>query len=409
MEVLSRDAVDASYIQSVADFLAANAQPVPPRASGWGVGPDALVERADDALEAENFEIARAWRRTLYDAGFGWIEGPVDLGGGGLDAAHQHAFDALAGAYELPDHVCFIVGLHIVAPTVEAFGTPGAKQRYLKGLYRGDVIGCQLFSEPDAGSDLAGVKMKGVRDGDGWRITGQKVWTSGGHHADVGEVLVRTDPDAPKHRGLTMMMVDMHAPGVTVRPLKQITGGSEFNEVFLDDVFVSDDDVLGAPGQGWQVANATLGSERQDMGGRDEGESDPSLRLIQAAQHFGITADPVVRQKLADIAIRTAVIRHTTNRYRDLANAGDPSLTGSETAVIKLLSTTRLQDIARLSGHLVGMSTVVETGDWGTFAWGDFSLLVPSHRIAGGTDEIMRNVIGERVLGLPREPLPPKT
>jgi alkylation response protein AidB-like acyl-CoA dehydrogenase len=399
--------VDEEFRRKVTDFLDANCKPIPPKQSGWGVGSDALVARDEsEEEERQNFERAREYRRALADHGLAWISGPTEYGGSALSAAHERAYAELAGGYEVPDHVCFIVGLHIVAPTIEWYGTDAAKQAYLAGLYSGDVIGCQLFSEPDAGSDLAGVKTRAVRDGDGWRITGQKVWTSGAHHADIGEVLVRTDPDAPKHRGLTMMLVDMHAPGVQVRPLRQITGSSEFNEVFLDDVYIGPDDVLGEQGQGWAVANATLGSERQSMGSRDDAENDPTLRLIQAAQHFGIAADPVVRQELARLHVQGEIIRYTTKRLAALAAAKSPTLTGSETALIKLMMTNKMVETVRVSGEVLGPRLIADTREWGTYAWAAFALLVPSFRIAGGTDEIMRNVIGERILGLPREPRP---
>jgi alkylation response protein AidB-like acyl-CoA dehydrogenase len=391
---------EGEFVARVKAFLEANAAPLPPRETRWGVGDDAVVDQDEsDEEEAAAFERARAWRRALTDAGFGWITGPTDWGGAGLPRRYQELFDTVAGHYEVPNHVSFIVGLHIVAPTIEVHGTDEAKERYLRALYRGDVIGCQLFSEPDAGSDLAGVKTRGVRDGDGWRITGQKVWTSGAHHADIGEVLVRTDPDASKHAGLSMMLVDMHAPGVTVRPLRQITGSAEFNEVFLDDVFVPDRDVLAAPGQGWAVAMTTLGSERESMGSRDDAERDPVQRLVQLAQHTGRAGDPVIRQQVADVVIRNRVTQWTAERYASGAVTPQP-------AVIKLLMTNKLQAISHTAGELLGPKLVADTGEWGTYAWAGMVLGVPSHRIAGGTDEIMRNVIAERLLGLPRDPKP---
>lgn len=391
---------DQSFIDAAAEFLAANAKPLPPKQSGWGVGSDAIVEReGSDEQEKAQFERARAWRRTMFDAGYGWLTGPKQFGGGELSKLYQKTFESLSGAYETPHHVCFIVGLEIVAPTISVFGTDDAKERYLPGLYSGEIIGCQLFSEPDAGSDLAGVKSRAIRDGDGWRVTGQKVWTSGAHHSDIGEMLVRTDPSKPKHRGLTMMMIDMHAPGVTVRPLRQLTGGAEFNEVFVDDVFVPDADVLGDEGQGWVVANATLGGERESMGTRDEGDRDPVTRLIETARHFGVSDDPNVRQLLADLVIRSQVIKHSARRF-----AADPKATGSETSLIKLMMTNKMSQTAEVAGQILGPRLVADDGEWGTYAWATFAMSVPSHRIAGGTDEIMKNVIGERILGLPREP-----
>lgn len=400
-------AVDEAFRDRVREYLAAHCEVRPPAATAWGVGSDALVEvETDPDRERDAFERARDHRRALAGAGLAWLTGPTDLGGAGLSRAHEEAFEAIAAGYAVPDHICFIVGLHIVAPAVAKFGSDTAKQRYLAALHSGDVIGCQLFSEPDAGSDLAGVRTRAVRDGDGWRISGQKVWTSGAHHADIGEALVRTDPDAPKHRGLTMMLVDMHDPGVSVRPLEQITGSKEFCEVFLDNVFVPDDHVLAAPGDGWKVANATLSGERESMGDQDEDEADPATRLAQAAAHFGLTDDPIVRQDLARLHSLTEIIRHTGKRFEAMVDAGDPSLTGSEPALLKLMMTNKMLELVRVSGSVIGPRMVADTGEWGTYAWADYCLMTPSHRIAGGTDEIMRNVIGERILGLPREPRP---
>lgn len=391
------------FRQRVEEFLSSHCESAVGERT-WGVGSDAIVDQdVTEAADRSRFERARAYRHALADAGLAWIEGPAELGGAGLGAEHRRVFDEVAAGYVIPDHICFIVGLSIVAPTIELFGTDSAKRSYLAGLYSGSVIGSQLFSEPDAGSDLAGVRSRGVRDGAGWRVSGQKVWSSGAHHSDVGEMLVRTDPQAPKHQGLSMMMVDMHAPGVTIRPLRQITGGAEFNEVFLDDVFVPEDDVLGQPGDGWRVANATLGSERQSMGEGHDPAADPFHRLLRAAKHFDRTSEPVLRQDLARLYSRTELVRLTTGRFGAgaMVEAG-----GSETALLKLQETDRLREVARVAGEVLGASMVVDTGDWGTYTWGHFLLTVPSQRIAGGTDEIMRNVIAERILGLPREPRP---
>lgn len=388
----------------VEQFLDANCDRVVLGDSGWGVGSDTIVDQdVTEEDDLERFQRARAFRRALADAGLAWIDGPTEYGGAGLTTAHRRVFDEVAAQYRVPDHICFIVGLSIVAPTVEVFGTDEAKRRYLAGLYSGDVIGSQLFSEPDAGSDLAGVRSRAVRVDGGWRVSGQKVWSSGAHHSDVGEMLVRTDPDASKHAGLSMMMVDMHAPGVTIRPLRQITGGAEFNEVFLDEVFVSDADVLGNPGDGWRVANATLGSERESMGQSEDSAADPFERLLRAAQHFGLTRDPVLRQELANLHIATKLVEANARRFEAgaLAAAG-----GAEASLLKLQMTDRLREIARVAGSVLGPGMVADTGEWGTYTWGHFLLTVPSQRIAGGTDEIMRNVIGERILGLQREPRP---
>lgn len=388
-------------------FLDAHAKPLPERAVGWGIGPDELSAGAEPTREEElrMVEAAVAFRRELFDAGFGWITGPVEYGGAGLDQRYQDLFDEVAAEYELPSEACFIVGHHIVAPTLLAWGTEEVKQRYLRALFRADVIACQLFSEPEAGSDLAGVKSRAVRDGDGWRVSGQKVWTSGGHYSDIGEMLVRTDPDAPKHAGLTMVLIDMHDPGVEVRPLRQLTGGEAFNEVFVDDVFVPDSHVLGRPGDGWKVAMTTLGNERASMGYRDAPPgTDPVERLLGLIRHFGLAGDAHIRQEFAKIAIRRDVIRWTAARAAAaLAAGGEP---GAEASIIKLMDSENVRAIGELAGRALGPRMTADTGEWGTYVWARLALSAPSRRIAGGTDEIMRNIMAERILGLPREPRP---
>jgi alkylation response protein AidB-like acyl-CoA dehydrogenase len=397
----------AVFQEAVRAFLSTHAKPITESEAGWGNGPDELSAGAEPTREEElrMVEAASAFRRALFDAGFGWLTGPPEFGGGGKDPRYQELFDEIAQAYELPSEACFVVGHHIVAPTLLAWGTEEVKQRYLRALYRADLFACQLFSEPEAGSDLAGVKSRGVRDGDGWRVTGQKVWTSGGHFSDIGEMLVRTDPSASKHAGLTMLMIDMHDPGVEIRPLRQMTGGEAFNEVFVDEVFVPDSHVLGNPGDGWKVAMTTLGNERVSMGFRSApAASDPVERLLALIQHFGLGDDQQVRQDFARIAIRRDVIRWTAARAAAaLAAGGEP---GAESSIIKLMDSENLLAIGRLAGRILGSRMTADTGEWGTYVWAELVLSVPSRRIAGGTDEIMRNIMSERILGLPREPAP---
>jgi alkylation response protein AidB-like acyl-CoA dehydrogenase len=398
---------EVAFQESVRAFLDAHAKPLPEWEEGWGNGPDELAAGAEPTREEElrMVEAAVAFRRELFDAGFGWITGPPEYGGAGLDQRYQDLFDEVAAAYELPSEACFIVGHHIVAPTLLAWGTPEVKERYLRALYRADLLACQLFSEPEAGSDLAGVKSRAVRDGDGWRVSGQKVWTSGGHYSDIGEMLVRTDPDAPKHAGLTMLMIDMHDPGVEVRPLKQMTGGEAFNEVFVDDVYVPDSHVLGKPGDGWKVAMTTLGNERASMGYRSAPPAtDPVERLLGLIKHFGLDGDAHIRQEFARIAIRRDVIRWTAARAAAaLAAGGEP---GAEASIIKLMDSENVRAIGELAGRVLGPRMTADTGEWGTYVWAELMLSAPSRRIAGGTDEIMRNIMAERILGLPREPKP---
>jgi alkylation response protein AidB-like acyl-CoA dehydrogenase len=294
----------------------------------------------------------------------------------------------------------------MVAPTILAHATEETKQRYLRSLYRGDIVACQLFSEPAAGSDLASVQTKAERDGDEWRVTGQKVWTSVAQFADIGEIICRTDPSLPKHRGLTGFVVDMHAPGVEVRPLRQMTGGSTFNEVFFTDVRVPDDHRLGEVNQGWTVALTTLMNERAAIGGGGAGVGGilgPS-RVIDLLQHFGTSQDPVVRQLLADVYINGKVASYTSQRAMAKIKAGQ--LPGPEMSVAKLSLTNNMSRMAELVSLALGPRLIADTGEWGTYAWSELVLGVPGMKVAGGTDEVMKNIIGERVLGLPKEPSP---
>ncbi|MER6825615.1 acyl-CoA dehydrogenase family protein [Streptosporangium sp. NPDC000563] len=397
---------EAAFQDAVRAFLDAHAKPLPEAQEGWGVGSDELSSGAEPTREEElrMVEAATAFRRELFDAGFGWLTGPAEYGGGGREARFQELFDEVAADYELPSEACFVVGHHIVAPTLLAWGTPEVKERYLRALYRADLLACQLFSEPEAGSDLAGVRSRGVRDGDGWRVSGQKVWTSGAHYSDIGEMLVRTDPEASKHGGLTMLMIDMHDPGVEIRPLRQMTGGEAFNEVFVDDVFVPDSHVLGKPGDGWKVAMTTLGNERASMGYRTSPPaSDPVERLLGLIRHFGLEGDTGIRSEFARIAIRRDIIRWTAARAAARAAGGEP---GAEASIIKLMDSENVRAIGALAGRVLGARMTADTGEWGTYVWAELMLSAPSLRLAGGTDEIMRNIMAERILGLPREPAP---
>ena len=208
----------------------------------WGEGSDkvAMFEEKERSKEQLDVDRACAWRQKKFDAGFGYITGPEAYGGRALPGAYQRAYDNLESKFEIPNQSCFTIGLGMVAPTILAHGSDSARDAYLRKMYRGDIVGCQLFSEPGAGSDLAGLSTKAERDGDEWVITGQKVWTSGAHYSHIGEIIASTDPGLPKHKGLTGFIVDMHAPGVEIRPLRQMTGGASFNEVFFTEVRVRD-------------------------------------------------------------------------------------------------------------------------------------------------------------------------
>ncbi|GAA1850504.1 acyl-CoA dehydrogenase family protein [Pseudonocardia ailaonensis] len=384
----------------VREFLDAHAERRPHgTAPKWGEGEDRLSGFTTHTDEEEKAETAaaRAWRRELFDAGFGWLTGPVEYGGAGLGPEYQEAYDELAADYRIPGQRCFVVGLGIVGPTIAGHADHAIKERYLAPLHRADLMACQLFSEPEAGSDLAGVRTRAVREEGGWRVTGQKVWTSGAHYSDIGELLVRTDPEAPKHRGLTIMIVDMHDPAIEVRPLRQITGNADFNEVFIDGLFVPDSHVVGEPGTGWRVATSTLSTERRTMSrGGNTRDYDPLPRLQAAARALGRT-DAATRLQLAELTVLSRVVAATTR-----ALAADEERAAYAPALGKLLMTDYLLRLRSVADHVIGPGIVADTGEWGTWAWHELTVRVMSQRIAGGTDEILKNIVSERMLGLPR-------
>ncbi len=372
----------------------------------WGEGSDdvALFEEVDRATELEELERAKAWRAKRFDAGLGWITGPDEYGGRGLSKAHERVYGGLEAKYRTPNQGFFGIGLGMVAPTIHAHATKEVQDLYLRAMYRADIVGCQLFSEPGAGSDLASLTTKAERDGDVWRITGQKVWTSGAHYSDIGEVICRTDPDLPKHKGLTGFVVDMHAPGVEVRPLRQMTGGANFNEVFFDDVIVHDSHRLGDVNDGWRVALTTLMNERASIGGGSGGGMGLANvdRLAQMMGHFGLRDDANLRQELMRVYTGYQVAKLTNQRAMDKMKAGQ--LPGPEMSIGKLSLTNNLWATAEFVSHVLGSRMLADTGEWGTYAWGQLLLGVPGMKVAGGTDEVMKNIVGERVLGLPKDP-----
>jgi acyl-CoA dehydrogenase len=408
-----------SFVDEARRFLDAHAGPrVPtvatttgtesdgPLAFEWGVGDDtvAVVEEKDPAAEAAALAAAKDWAARRYDAGFGWIDGPPGLGGRGLTAGHQAAYRGVEAGYDLPDERFFMVGLGMVAPTVLEHAGDDVQRAVLPGLHRGDLLACQLFSEPGAGSDLASLATRAERDGDEWVITGQKVWTSGAHLADVGEIICRTDPGMPKHQGLTAFLVDMRAPGVEVRPLRQMTGGASFNEVFFSGLRVPDSHRLGDVNGGWRVAITTLMNERAAIGsgmGLGPGPG-PFGRLVALVRQLGLERDPIVRQQLSGLYVRYRALALTTRRGLDRMHAqGFP---GPELSTLKLAGTNYLLAVSDFVSQVLGPRLVADTGEWGTYAWGELVCGLPGGRLGGGTDEVLRNVIGERVLGLPKDP-----
>jgi alkylation response protein AidB-like acyl-CoA dehydrogenase len=395
----------ADFTAEARAFLDAHADERTEESFEWGTGSDAvgILEEKSPDEEAAEVAAAKQWKAVEFDAGFGWITGPEAYGGRGLPAPYERAYRELAAAYRLPSQMVFAIGLGMVAPTILAHAVPEVRDAYLRPLHRGDMVACQLFSEPVAGSDLAGIQTRAVRDGDEWVLSGQKVWTSGAQHSDIGEIITRTSPDKPKHKGLTMFVVDMHAPGVEVRPLRQMTGGASFNEVFFDEVRVHDSHRLGDVDEGWTVALTTLMNERAAIGAGGSGFRTMGFtRFVETARHFGVADDPVVRQHLADAYVHLQVAKLTNLRAMARIKAGQ--LPGPEMSIAKLAGTLNMQRIAAMLVPILGPRLVADSGEWGAYAWSEYVLGIPGGRIAGGTDEVMRNIVGERVLGLPKEP-----
>lgn len=354
--------------------------------------------RASTVADAD---AARIWQRTAYDAGFAWITGPEAEGGRGLSPAFERAYQRIEREYETVSRTPLGVSLGMVAPTIAQFAGPSTRERWLRSLHRGDAIGCQLFSEPGAGSDLASVSTSAKRDGDDWIVTGQKVWTSGAHYSDVGLLLTKTS-DGPSHQNLTAFVVDMTAPGVEVRPLRQMTGEADFNEVFLDEVRIPDADRLGEVGQGWGVATATLMHERGAIGGAVGGGSGLfSMSLLaQWLRELGVSEDPLVRQAFGRVHVGVTSAKVMRQRVEIALKAGEAP--GPEMSFAKLALVRNLMLLSEVVRTALGPDLVFDGGREETFAWSEFVLGVPGMRLGGGTDEVQRNIIAKRVLKLPQ-------
>jgi alkylation response protein AidB-like acyl-CoA dehydrogenase len=356
-----------------------------------GAPPRHVLEPQDDAAVAR----LRAWQGVLADAGYVGVTWPEEAGGPGGTPAEAVIVDQELEARGVSGPFDFI-GIGMVGPTIMAHGVPEQKERYLRPLIRGEEFWCQLLSEPGAGSDLANVQTKARQREDGtWLVNGQKVWTSFAQHAAHGILLARTDPTVAKHKGLTMFAVPMDADGVKIVPLRQITGDAEFNEVFLDDLELPADAIIGAPGEGWRVALTMLGFERVAVG---SGLHAVRLeRLVAAiAGDEEAAADRALRVRMGQVASQLLALRHTSERVvQEIAEGRVP---GPEAGLIKITSVVASLDACRFVVDAIGPDALVD-GEWGH----QVSAL-PGVRSAGGTEEILRNLIGERYLGLPPEP-----
>lgn len=381
---------------------------------------DQQVTEAVEAFLAEHdpkVEDQITFRGHQYDAGLAWVHFPVGWGGLGLAPNTQRIIDAAlreAGAAPIGSEHFF--GLTMAGPTVVTHGSDELKERLLRRMFTGEDPWCQLFSEPGAGSDLAGLACRAVRDGDEWIITGQKVWNTLAHLSDRGMLVARTDPDAPKHKGMTYFALDMNAPGVEVRPLRQITGEAEFNEVYLTEVRVPDADRIGDVGEGWRVAMTTLSNERTTIGGGGGGVpargSGAIAEAVRIWQEETPEQNPVDRDRLMRLWIEAEVLRLTNIRASQNRKAGNP---GPEGSIAKLKFALVNMDIYEFCVDLLGAAALVDydftmrrsenlglTGPPGSSR--KMFLRARANSIEGGTSEIQKNIIGERVLGLPGEP-----
>jgi alkylation response protein AidB-like acyl-CoA dehydrogenase len=353
----------------------------------------------DTSKEAEraHIERCRTWQRTVFENGWAGMTWPTEYGGRGgnprqarLYAAEEVKFDVSAAVFQ--------IGIQMVGPTIMAHGTDEQKAFFLPKMLAGDHIWCQLFSEPGAGSDLAGMTTTAVRDGDEFIVNGQKVWTSGAHYSDYAMLLARTDWDVPKHRGITYFLLDMRTPGIEVRPLRQITGFAHFNEVFLTDVRVPAENVLGGLNNGWMVAQTTLANERNMIGSGGTGITFSAI--LRLARECGATGDPEIRQELAKCYTRFEILKWLGQRARARAAAGQRL--GPEASVMKLFVSQRIArdgDLVLAMEGPYGMlrnEDTIQNGMWQQVFLNQWSI-----RIGGGTEQIQRNVLGERVLGLP--------
>jgi alkylation response protein AidB-like acyl-CoA dehydrogenase len=357
-------------------------------------------EWSRDMQHPEYVDRCRRWQHTLFEGGWGAITWPTEYGGRGDTAWHQAIFNQEAAAFDVSAGA-FSVGIGMCGPTLIAHGTDEQKRRFLPALLQGEEVWAQLFSEPGAGSDLAGLKTKAVLDGDSWVVNGQKVWSSSAQHADWGILLARTNPDVPKHRGITYFLVDMRTPGIDVRPLRQITGHAHFNEVFLDDVRIPAEQVVGVVDGGWGPTHTTLANERTLIGGAGA-QVTPEM-LIDLARRTGQDKDPVIRQGLAEFYTRVQLLKYMNYRVQTALSQG--RMPGPEAATTKLFISQHQSLTGDLllsmlgAGGMLDKSDALDGGKWQLAFLNQWSV-----KIGGGTDNIQRNALGERVLGLPAEP-----
>jgi alkylation response protein AidB-like acyl-CoA dehydrogenase len=388
---------EAAFRAQVRAWLDANAERLKPGGRNPGL---------EGRTEPGAIKRAQEWQAKKADAGWACITWPKEYGGRGATAIQSVIWNQEEARYKTPPNV-FGIGQGMLGPTIMVHGTEEQKQRYIRPMLRGEEIWCQLFSEPAAGSDLAGLRTSAVRDGDDWVINGQKIWTTGAQYCKWGMIVTRTDPNAEKHKGITYFIVDMQSPGIEIRPIKQINGMSAFNEVFFSDVRVPDKNRVGAVNDGWRGALTTLMNERHSIAGGGAGGPDfrDLVQLARVTKLHGRPAfeDSAVRQQLARFYIRGRGLQYTAYRTQTALSRGQTP--GPESSIGKLVGAPLRQEMASFAvdlqgaaGALIDRDAAPEEG-----VWQQMYLGTPGLRLAGGTDEILRNIVAERVLGLPPE------
>jgi acyl-CoA dehydrogenase len=361
-----------------------------------------FLARRRNETEQQYVKRGKAWQKLKYENGWACLNWPKEYGGRGATPMELIIWNQEESRHDLPVGP-FAIGLGMCGPTMIAYASEAQKREHLPRMASGEQIWCQLFSEPAGGSDLAALRTKAVRDGDDWIVNGQKIWTSGAHYSDWGILVTRTDPNVPKHKGLTFFFLNMHSPGIEVKPIKQISGGANFNEVYFTDVRIPDAQRLGAVGQGWQVSITTLMNERLAVGNAGGADVDEILALARAIKIDGKPAlrNAAVREKIAHWHCQSSGLKFTN--YRTISALSRGQTPGPENSITKVVSAVKQQEIGSFGLDLMDMGGILMDPRKvpAELAFQMNFLGAPGYRIAGGTDEILRNIIAERVLGLP--------
>ena len=364
--------------------------------------PKTAYDKEKSFANIDNLESAKNWQKKKYDAGWAMLHWPKEYGGIAASAIERIIWAEEESKFDVPKGI-FEIGLGMCGPVMMEYATEEQKSRYLPSMAEGNEIWCQLFSEPSAGSDVAGLRSKAVQNGDKWVINGQKVWTSGAHFSDYGILVVRHDPNLDKHKGMTFFFVDMKSPGIEVKPIKQITGGSSFNEVYFTDVVIPDSQRLGAIGDGWKVAITTLMNERLAVGDADGADVEEAFKWAKTQDDSGeaLINNRAARESIADWYCEANGLKNTKLRTMSALSKGQTP--GPEASITKIVSANKLQDIGNFGIDSLDMAGMLKPEDSDVLKFQGAWLGAPGLRIAGGTDEILKNVIAERVLGLPQD------